>query len=109
MEIAKFILAAVGTFISVSALSFTIFQHWRKKQEEKIDSLKNGLGASIDTERKERKEAFERLNQKVDRLENMVFENFGQRLSGIEGMLKAMKPTLDKIQEWFINNTPRGK
>ena len=106
MEIAKFVLAAVGTFLSVSALSFTIFQYWRKKQEERFDNLKKALGSSIDTERVERKEAVERLGRKVEKLEDMILRNFEQRLSTIEGILKAMKPTLDKIQHWFIENTP---
>ena len=105
MEIAKFILTAVGTFLSVFALFFTVFQYWRKKQEEKFDSLKTALGSSIDTERKDRREEIDRLSRKVEKLENMVLQNFEQRLSTIEGLLKAMKPTLDKIQDWFINNT----
>ena len=109
MEIAKFVLTAVGTFLSVFALSFTVFQYWRKKQEERFDSLKTALGSSIDTERKERKEEIERLQRKVERLEQMVLQTFEQRLSIIEGLLKGMRPTLEKIQEWFINNTPRGK
>ena len=109
MEIVKVILTAVGTFLSVLALSFTVFQYWRKKQEERIDNLKTGLGASIDTERKERKEEIGQLRQKVEKLESMVLQNFESRLSSIEGLLRGIRPIMEKIQEWFINNTPRGK
>ena len=109
MEIAKFVLTAVGTFLSVFGLSFTIFQYWRKKQEEKLNLLKSSLENGISNERRARTEEIDRLNRKVEKLENMVFQNFENRLSSIEGLLKAMRPTLDKIQEWFINNTPRSK
>ena len=98
MEIAKFILTAVGTFLSVLALSFTVFQYWRKKQEEKLDRLKTGLVSSIDAERRERKEEISRLSHKIEKLETMVLQNFEQRMSTIEGLLKGMKPTLEKIQ-----------
>ena len=108
MEIAKFILAAVGTFISVLAFSFAVFQYWRKKQEERIDNFKKALGHSLDTERDERKKEIERLSHKIEKLENMVFHNFEQRLSSIDGLLKAIKPTLDKIQEWFINQAGKA-
>ena len=106
MEIAKFILTAVGTFLTVFALSFTIFQYWRKKQEEKFEKLKKAIDSSIDIERVERKEALERLGRKIEKLEEIVFRNFEQRLGTIEGLLRGMRPTLEKIQEWFINNTP---
>jgi DNA anti-recombination protein RmuC len=110
MEIAKFILTAVGTFLSVLALSFTVFQYWRKKQEEKLEELKTAFKNGIAAEKSERKEEIERLSRKIEKLENMVFQNLEQRLSTIEGLLRGMRPTLDKIQEWFINNTPgRGK
>jgi len=107
MEIAKFILAALGTFISVLAFSFAVFQYWRKKQEERIDNFKKALGTSLDTERDERKKEIDRLSQKVDRLEGMILQHFEQRLSTIEGTLKGMKPTLEAIQQWFINNPIR--
>ena len=109
MEIAKFILTALGTFLSVLALSFCIFQYWRKKQEEKFDSLKSALGNSIDAERNNRKEEIERLSRKMEKLEEIVFRNFEQRLASIEGLLRAIKPNLEKIQEWFIFNKPAGK
>jgi hypothetical protein len=108
MEIAKFVLAAVGTFLSVLALSFTVFQYWRKKQEEKLERLAASFKTGIAAEKTERKEEIDRLSRKVEKLENMVFHNFEQRLSTIDGLLRGMRPTLDKIQQWFINNTPSG-
>ena len=51
MEIAKFILTAVGTFLSVLALSFTVFQYWWKKQEEKLHKLKTSFEDGIANEK----------------------------------------------------------
>jgi hypothetical protein len=98
VEIAKFVLTAVGTFISVFALSFTIFQYWRKKQKEKIDALRDDTKRSIT-----------RLGERIEELEKIVMRSFESRLGLIEGELKGMKPILQAIQNWFINNTQSGR
>ena len=94
MEIAKFVLTAIGTFLSVFGLSFTVFQYWRKKQDEKFDSLKT-----------ETKESIKRMGARIEALEQTVMRSLESRLSLIEGELKGLKPILQSIQNWFINNT----
>jgi flagellar motility protein MotE (MotC chaperone) len=119
MEIAKFILTAFGTFLSVFGLSFTIFQYWRKKQEEKFSSLKTSLEGKISTEKTDREKEMqkersarerdiENLTRKVERLENTIVQGFESRLSEMNGLLKGMRSTLDKIQDWFISNSRSG-
>ena len=108
MEIAKFILTAIGTFLSVFALSFTIFQYWRKKQDEKFEILKKSLEKSLQKETDNRKEAIARMEGRVTTLEGTMSQRFENRLSVIEGELKGMKPILQAIQNWFIHNTPAG-
>jgi len=98
VEIAKFVLTAVGTFLSVFGLSFSVFQYWKKKQDEKIDSLKT-----------ETRESIKRMGARIETLEQNVLRNLESRLSLIEGELKGMKSVLNSIRDWFINNTPTGK
>jgi hypothetical protein len=94
VEIAKFILTAVGTFLSVFGLSFTVFQYWKKKQDEKFDTLKSETKGSI-----------KRMGSRIEVLEQNALRNLENRLSLIEGELKGLKPILQSIQNWFINNT----
>ena len=108
MEIAKFVLTAIGTFLSVFALSFTIFQYWRKKQDEKFTSLENEVKGTVQKETQSRKDAIERLEKRIEFLEHQVVHGFENRLSVIEGELKGIKPILQAIQNWFITNTPTG-
>jgi hypothetical protein len=93
VEIAKFVLTAVGTFLSVFGLSFTVFQYWKKKQDEKFDTLKS-----------ETKESIKRMGSRIEVLEQNALRNLENRLSLIEGELKGLKPILQSIQNWFINN-----
>jgi hypothetical protein len=108
MEIAKFILTAAGTFLSVFALSFTVFQYWRKKQDEKFKLLKDSLKGEVQGERDARKESMERLGKRMENLENSVMQDLQRRMSTIEGELKGMRNILEKIQGWFVDNTPSG-
>jgi hypothetical protein len=108
VEIAKFILTAVGTFLSVFALSFTVFQYWRKKQDEKFNVLKESLKGEVQGERDARKESLERLGKRIENLENNVMQDLQRRMSTIEGELKGMRNILEKIQGWFVDNTPTG-
>jgi len=109
VEIAKFVLTAIGTFLSVFALSFTVFQYWRKKQDEKFDLLKKSLDTAIEKESMSRKEAVAHIEGRVNSLENTMSQRFENRLSVIEGELKGIKPILLSIQGWFIHNTPSGR
>jgi hypothetical protein len=108
VELAKFILTAVGTFLSVFGLSFTVFQYWRKKQDEKFNVLKESLKGEVQGERDARKESLARLGKRMENLENSVMQDLQRRMSTIEGELKGMRNVLEKIQEWFIENTPTG-
>jgi len=109
VEIAKFILSAVGTFLTVFGLSFTVFQYWRKKQDEKFELLKQSLETGLRKETDSRKESTARIESRINALENIMSQRFENRLSVIEGELKGFKTILQSIQNWFINNTPAGK
>jgi hypothetical protein len=98
VEVAKFIFLAVGTFLSVFGLSFSVFQYWKKKQDEKFEHLET-----------ETKESIKRMGQRIELLEQQVLRNLENRLSLIEGELKGLKPILTSIQNWFIQNTPTGR
>lgn len=119
MELAKFIFAAVGTFISVSALAFTVFQYWAKKQEKKDDAFKLTIRKELDTERKSsreeiesergsRKEDVRRLEARIEKLESIVTEGLIDRLSRLEGEMKGIRDVLSRIQDWFVKNTLKG-
>jgi hypothetical protein len=109
VEIAKFILTAVGTFLSVFGLSFTVFQYWKKKQDEKFSGLKTSLEKSLEKESQTRGEDVSRLDKRMEFLERSVVHGFENRLSVIEGELRGIKPILQAIQNWFITNTPAGR
>lgn len=109
MEIAKFVLTAVGTFLTVLALSFSVFQYWKKKQEEKFAALKAETKEKIAAESENRQKDVQRMEKRLDSLESTLVQSMQQRMSSIEGELKGMKPILQSIQNWFINNTPRGQ
>ena len=104
MEIARLIIMAVGTFLSVLSLSFAVFQYWRKKQDEKFDLFRVAINDMVQAEEQSRKETEARHEKRLSNLENMMSSRFENRLSVIEGELKGMRGTLEKIQQWFINN-----
>ena len=108
MEIAKFIFTAIGTFLSVFGLSFSIFQYWRKKQEERFANLKNDTKEGLQRESEARQKDISKMEKRIENLENTLVQSVQQRMSSIEGELKGIKPILQSIQNWFINNTSRG-
>jgi uncharacterized membrane protein len=93
VEIAKFVLTTIGTFLAVLGFLFTVFQYWKKKQEEKFSELRN-----------ETKDSIARLGKRIEFLETNIVHSFENRLSVIEGELKGIKPILQSISNWFINN-----
>jgi hypothetical protein len=109
VEIAKFVLTAIGTFISVISLSFAVFQYWRKKQDEKFDLLKKAVADMVREEKQSRKESDAEHDKRLRDLENTMAQRFEGRLSNMEGELKGIKTVLQSIQNWFINNAPGGK
>jgi hypothetical protein len=119
MEIAKFVLTAVGTFISVSGLTFTIFQFWAKRRDEKDSAFRASIAKELEAERMlsrqeitderaGRKEGVKHLELRIEKLEKIVTESLVSRMGNIEGELKGMRATLQKIQDWFIQNTVKG-
>jgi hypothetical protein len=47
------------------------------------------------------------MGSRIEVLEQNALRNLENRLSLIEGELKGLKPILQSIQNWFINNTGR--
>lgn len=125
MEIAKFVLSCIGSFIAVSGFFMGIWKAYSKKTDDKISSMRAEAdkkikeaenaarheinevreGAIAKTEKLERRIAA--LEKNVSDLQRDVNLNLGQRLSNIEGEMKGMNNILKQIQGWFINNTPR--
>lgn len=125
MEIAKFVLSCIGSFIAVSGFFMGIWKAYSKKTDDKISSMRAEAdkkireaesaarheinevreGAIAKTEKLERRIAA--LEKNVCDLQRDVNLNLGQRLSNIEGEMKGMNNILKQIQGWFINNTPR--
>jgi Flp pilus assembly protein TadB len=119
VELAKFILTIVATFVSLSALMFSIFQFWAKKQEKKDEAFKAAIRKELDTERVSSKEEIEderasrkedvrRLETRIEKLESIVTEGLIDRLSKLEGEMKGIRDILNRIQDWFIRNTSKG-
>ena len=126
MEIAKFVLTCIGSFIAVSGFFMRIWKAYSKKTDDKIKSIQVQAdqkikeaeenarqeigevreGSIAKTEKLERKIAA--LEKSVSDLQHDVNSNLGQRLSNIEGEMKGMNNILKQIQGWFINNTPRS-
>ena len=109
MEIAKFIFTAIGTFLSVFSLSFAVFQYWRKKQDEKIELFRESVEKMVQNESDSRRDAVSQIQGRVKSLEETMSQRFENRLSTIEGELKGMRGTLEKIQQWFIDNSGGAK
>lgn len=127
MEIAKFVLSCVGSFIAVSGFFMGIWKAYTKKTDDKIKSIKDSSalevqkakdeaarqiaalrnGSIAKTEKLEKR--IESLEKSVTKLQEDLNANVGQRLSNIEGEMKGMSNILKQIQGWFINNTPRGE
>jgi hypothetical protein len=119
LEIAKFILTAIGTFVSVSALTFTLFQFWVKRREEKDAAFRTSVRKEMESERKlshdeiqkersSRKEDMQHLENRIERLEKILTDDLIGRISKVEGELKGMRATLEAIQRWFIEHSPTG-
>ncbi|GMO13159.1 MAG: hypothetical protein Ta2A_23660 [Treponemataceae bacterium] len=107
MEVAKFALTAVGTFVSVISISFAVFQYWKKQQEAKFDELEGITHNAVSAERTSRKEDIKRLEERIAKLEETITQSLIDRISSMEGELKGFRNTLNKIQDWFICNTSR--
>jgi hypothetical protein len=115
MEIAKFVLTAVGTFVTVMTLSRAVFQSWEKRQEKKFSDFKETLlneiqsnGERIKAEKSERVDGISRLGARIEKMEALIMNDIQRRMSSIEGELKGMRNILEQIQNWFIQNTPKG-
>ena len=94
--------------MSVFTLSFSIFQYWKKKLEDKYNAFKTDTKESLQRESEARQRDINKLEKRIENLENTLVQSVQQRMSSIEGELKGIKPILQSIQNWFINNTQRG-
>ena len=126
MEIAKFVLTCVGSFIAVSGFFMGFWKSYKKKVEDKIKATKEEADEKIRTAEENAEAEIEKVRQgsiaKTEKLEKRiesleesvavlqkdVNSNLGERLSNIEGTMKKMDNILTQIQNWFINNTPRN-
>jgi hypothetical protein len=107
-ETFKFIMTIVGSCVGVTSFFFTMFQYWRKKQDEKFDSFKSVIMQSLKDEITERRQGENRLEKRIHELESSISQGFERRLSIIEGELKGIKSSLNSILNWFVGNTPGG-
>lgn len=126
MEIAKFVLSCVGSFIAVSSFFAAIWRSYAKKTEEKIKSIQQQADEKIaEAETKSRSKIDEvregsiaksdKLERRIAALERNVTDlqrdvnaNLGQRLANIEGVMKGMSNVLNQIQGYFITHTTAG-
>lgn len=126
MEIAKFVLSCIGSFIAVSGFFMGIWKAYAKKTDDKIKSIQAQADQKIKEAEENAKQEIgevregsiaktEKLEKRIAALEKSVSDlqrdvnsNLGQRLSNIEGEMKGMNNILKQIQGWFINNTPRS-
>ena len=126
MEIAKFIFACIGSFITAAGFFGGLWARDQKKQEDKIASAQASAreqikaiearareeikevreGATIKTDKLEKR--IDALEKTVGGLQKEVNASLGQRLSSIEGQIKGMSNILNQIQDWFIKNTSRS-
>jgi len=107
MEIAYFVIMAVGTFVSVISLAGAAFSHWRKKQDRQFEAFREAMNEMVREERENRRDSFVHLRDRMDALESRkssAGKEVEGRLSRIEGELKGIRTTMDKIQQWFIDN-----
>ena len=108
MEIAKFVLSCVGSFIAVSGFFMGIWKAHEKKTDDKIKNVEESTDCKIKTSSEKLERRISSLEKVVEGLQKDVNANLGQRLSNIEGEMKGMNNILKQIQGWFINNTPRS-
>lgn len=74
-----------------------------------MSDFKADVHEDLEHETQARKEDAVRIEKRIDALESTLVQSMQQRMSNIEGELKGMRPILQAIQNWFINNTPKGK
>jgi len=107
VEIAYFIMAVAGAFVSVISLAAAVFKHWRKKQDEQFELFRQSMEKMVQEERENRRDSFVHLRDRIDALESKkssAGKEVEGRLSRIEGELKGIRTMMDKIQQWFIDN-----
>ena len=109
MEIARLVLYAVGTALSVFGFTFGVFQRWRKTQDDKMDGIATELKKELAEEADARKESVGRIHERIDKVSHELAQSIEGRMSKIEGKLDGMARTLGKIEDWFIQNPPRGR
>lgn len=126
IEIIKFALTCLGSFITAFGFFAGFWRAYKKKVEDKIKQVQSEAEEKIaDAETAAKEEVAkvregsiaktEKLEKRISALEKSVSElqkdvnaNLGQRLASIEGTMKGMSNILNQIQGYFINHTPSG-
>lgn len=103
MNIASLVLEAVGVFIAVATLFYTVFSAWRKSQERKLQTAIAALTKEMDEERQHRIDNINRLHARIDQVQTDLISDLQGRMSRMEGELKGMTNILSQIQGWFID------
>ena len=106
MEIAKFVLTCVGSFIAVSGFFMGIWKSYAKKTDDKIKAIQQQADEKIKEAKDEAQGEInevregsiaksEKMEKRIAALEKTVSDlqrdvnlNLGQRLSNIEGEMK---------------------
>ena len=104
-------MAVAGAFVSVISLAAAVFKHWRKKQDEQFELFRKSMEKMVQEERENRRDSFVHLRDRMDALESRkssLWQEFEGRLSRIEGELRGIRATMDRIQQWFIDNAGKG-
>lgn len=127
MEVAKFVLTCIGSFISAAGFFLGFWKAYKKKVDDTISQTKQEADVKIRKAEEEAKAEIgmvrqgsiaktERLEKRIGDLEHNVIDlqrdvsaNLGQRLANIEGTMKGMNNILSQIQSFFITHTsPNG-
>lgn len=127
MEIAKFVFTCICSFVTVFGFFLGFWLRYKAKVSEEIAQEKEetaekiaGVRKFAEQQIKEIRESMksnhdvvekkiEKLEMTIAQLQFTITTDFGQRLSSIEGEMKGFGNILRQIQNWFIDNTPKGK
>lgn len=130
MELAKFIITCVLAALTVAGTIAGCWKAYSKKMNEKIQETEDAAQKAIAEVKKEAGEKvvaaekkardddaknqsilenrIEKLEVDMRKLQETINDDIRDRLGNIEGEMKGMGNILKSIQNWFIQNTPKG-
>lgn len=109
MEIAKFIYASITTFLGICTAFAALWAAYNKKINARIIEIENNNKAAITAVQTDINKKIEAMRSTVEDMQNSLSNDLQQRLSNIEGEMKGIRTVLNTIQQWFIDNTPKGR